>query len=89
MTPVHVAAAWGQEMLLRLLLASGGDSQLFDDDGLTPLDYAVRENHEQVVELLTNYSVPHETQDISNISLQLGNYYNIAHAIAIYLVIQY
>jgi ankyrin repeat protein len=77
MTPVHVAAAWGQKSLLQLLLNSGGDPELFDDEGLTPLDYAQRENHAHIVEMLSRFEVTHDSpKDDHNVTLQLGKLLN-------------
>ncbi|KAF4530766.1 hypothetical protein B566_EDAN007988 [Ephemera danica] len=57
-TPVHIASAWGQENLLRLLLDSGGDPALVDDDGLTPLDYAAKEDYFNIIDMLKDTNEP-------------------------------
>ena len=42
-TPLHVAAMWGQEESIRLLMERGADPVISDDDEMTPLDYAKSE----------------------------------------------
>lgn len=39
-TPLHVAALWGREEAVRLLLEEGADPAICDEDELLPVDYA-------------------------------------------------
>uniref|UniRef100_A0A915KYW8 LEM domain-containing protein n=1 Tax=Romanomermis culicivorax TaxID=13658 RepID=A0A915KYW8_ROMCU len=52
LTPVHVAAAWGNYEILKLFLMNGGDPCLKDEDDKTPLDLANDERHSECARLL-------------------------------------
>ena len=39
--PLHVAAMWGNDDAVRLLLDYGADPVISDDDDMTPLDHAM------------------------------------------------
>lgn len=43
MCALHVAAMWGNEPGLRMLLDGGADPVVVDEEDMTPLDYALRE----------------------------------------------
>ena len=51
-TALHVAAENGFLPTSELLLASGAQASLTDNAGLTPLDYALDNNHHNVCQLL-------------------------------------
>ncbi|MEU9414849.1 ankyrin repeat domain-containing protein [Streptomyces sp. NPDC048272] len=53
-TPLCAAACWGHVETVRALLAGGADPGLREDDGQgpSPLEWAVREEHEDVARLL-------------------------------------
>ncbi|MFD9379416.1 ankyrin repeat domain-containing protein [Streptomyces sp. NPDC059999] len=53
-TPLCAAACWGHVETVRALLAGGADPGLREDDGegLSPLEWAVREEQEDVARLL-------------------------------------
>lgn len=40
-SPLHVAAMWGNAEAVRLLLDYGADPLISDDDDMTPLDHAM------------------------------------------------
>lgn len=42
-TPLHVAALWGREGSVRLLMERGADPAISDNDDMTPLDYSESE----------------------------------------------
>ena len=42
-TPLHVAALWGREGSMKLLMERGADPAISDNDDMTPLDYAESE----------------------------------------------
>ena len=48
-TPLHVAAMWGREVSVRLLLERGADPAISDDEEMTPLDYSESEGESSIV----------------------------------------
>ena len=52
LTALHVAAQNGFLAISELLLASGAQASLTDNAGMTPLDYALDNNHHDVCQLL-------------------------------------
>ena len=55
LTPLHWAAADGQEGAMRLLLEAGAAVDMFDNEGMTPLAVAVENESLAAVELLLQY----------------------------------
>ncbi len=55
LTPLHWAAADGQEGAMRLLLEAGATVDVFDNEGMTPLALAVENEYLGAVELLLEY----------------------------------
>lgn len=55
-TPLHEAAAHGRVDLVKFLLDHGADPKLPDSKGDLPIDYAKKENHSEIVDLLKSYS---------------------------------
>ena len=53
-TPLHYAAKWGNEDGVRCLLQSGANPNMVDQDGLTPLNWAIQRGHMDIADLLTN-----------------------------------
>ena len=51
-TPLHAAASWGRERVMRLLISKGADFSAADNETFTPLHAAAMEGHEAVVRLL-------------------------------------
>jgi ankyrin repeat protein len=51
-TPLHIAAGRGHEACAALLIQAGADLTALDIDGMTPLDIAVHDGHEEIVKLL-------------------------------------
>jgi ankyrin repeat protein len=51
-TPLHLAAAYGYEGSVRLLLGAEADPSAVTADGLTPADVAAANGHHQVAQLL-------------------------------------
>ena len=52
LTPVHVAAYWGNYEVLYLFLLAGGSIYLKDNDGLDALGHAFSQNQQDCVHLL-------------------------------------
>ncbi|KFD46313.1 hypothetical protein M514_12821, partial [Trichuris suis] len=52
LTPVHVAACWGRFENLKLLLCSGGDPLLHDNEKMSALDMAIEEGRWACVRLI-------------------------------------
>jgi len=74
---VHVAAAWGKIDLLDILLTKGGDPTILDYEGLTAMDYARKEENEEVILKLksffkTNFIDLVETPTLPKYTLELG-----------------
>lgn len=57
-TPLHVAAKWGRNNMVTLLLDKGASIIAKTRDGLTPLHCAARSGHEQVVDTLLQRHAP-------------------------------
>jgi len=57
-TPLHSAAANGNEAVAAALLARGGDPQAAADGGKTPLDLARENGYEKVVQLAASRADP-------------------------------
>ncbi|XP_029646306.1 uncharacterized protein LOC115220343 isoform X1 [Octopus sinensis] len=55
-TPLHIAATWGNTDTLKLLLKNGGDITLRDADGNTALDMAQNYAHEDCIRILQRHS---------------------------------
>ncbi|GAB1605194.1 uncharacterized protein LOC115220343 isoform X1 [Argonauta hians] len=55
-TPLHIAATWGNSDTLKLLLKHGADLTVKDQDGNTPLDMAEKYDHGDCVRILLRYS---------------------------------
>ncbi|HKJ30893.1 MAG TPA: ankyrin repeat domain-containing protein [Balneolales bacterium] len=51
-TPLHQAAAHGNRDLIILLLRNGADKKRKSDDGGTPLDLAIANRHESIIQIL-------------------------------------
>jgi ankyrin repeat protein len=51
-TPLHIAAAWNQKDVAAFLLANHADVNAKDNEGITPLYWAVESGHDVVEELL-------------------------------------
>lgn len=56
LTPLHIAAAWGQIAIVDMLLLSGADPEIRDMNGKTAKDYAYDEYHQDVLQLLDSYA---------------------------------
>ena len=69
-TALHMAAILGYERVVRLLLDMGADINAKSNAGMTALDYASIEEHEDVVQLLRrmgglgNYAAPSSEWDL-------------------------
>ncbi|HRG46204.1 MAG: ankyrin repeat domain-containing protein [Leptospiraceae bacterium] len=54
-TALHLSSDKGYLELVKLLLENGADVNAKDDDGVTPLDYAKKNNQIEVIEILSNW----------------------------------
>ncbi|PSN46708.1 hypothetical protein C0J52_14441 [Blattella germanica] len=54
-TPIHIAAAWGRENIINLLLVNGGDPWLFNEDNKNAFHLAYEGKHWNVIELLNRF----------------------------------
>ena len=55
LSALHWACDRGHAGLCEMLLAEGGDVNLQDNDGTTPLNYAVSSDHEDLAVLLVYF----------------------------------
>ncbi|KAL9883179.1 uncharacterized protein ACN427_010642 isoform 1-T2 [Glossina fuscipes fuscipes] len=55
MTPLHIAAIYGREEIVKLLLQYDADLEIYDVDRKTPLLYAIEECHFEVVQLMRDH----------------------------------
>ncbi|XP_067824736.1 ankyrin repeat and LEM domain-containing protein 1 [Heptranchias perlo] len=55
LTPLHVAASWGCLKSVKLLLRSGADPTLVDQDGLRAVDLAEEQGNEKCCQILQEY----------------------------------
>jgi ankyrin repeat and LEM domain-containing protein 1 len=53
--PLHIACIWGREKIVKMLLDSGGDLDLRCSDNQTPINYAIHENHFNVIETIQKF----------------------------------
>uniref|UniRef100_A0A7S1GYN0 Uncharacterized protein n=1 Tax=Hemiselmis andersenii TaxID=464988 RepID=A0A7S1GYN0_HEMAN len=55
MAPLHYAAAWGYDLVVERLMATGADPTLLNMEGLTPRDLAEKRGHLYCAELLDKW----------------------------------
>ncbi|XP_050081154.1 uncharacterized protein LOC126568682 [Anopheles maculipalpis] len=55
LTPLHVAANLGRVAIVRLLLKAGGNVELQDEEGRTPIQHAIDGDHFEVVQVIQNH----------------------------------
>ncbi|XP_022106206.1 uncharacterized protein LOC110987631 [Acanthaster planci] len=63
MTPVHVAATWGRCLALQLLLANGGNPELYDEDGANAMDMAKENKNWDCLNILRTYQIEEAEED--------------------------
>ncbi|HKJ46446.1 MAG TPA: ankyrin repeat domain-containing protein [Balneolales bacterium] len=54
-TPLHQAAAHGNQKLVKLLLEHGADRNAKSDDGQSPFDLAEENGHEEILQILKSH----------------------------------
>ncbi|XP_067634516.1 uncharacterized protein [Eurosta solidaginis] len=60
MTPLHVAAIFGRVNIVNLLLEHGARHDLMDNEGKTPMHYAIEECYFEVLETIRNHIFQHK-----------------------------
>lgn len=58
-TPTHVAAGWGRNRILHLLLVNGGDPWVLDDEKRNAFNYAFEEQEWNTIEMLHYFQQMH------------------------------
>ncbi|KAK6617190.1 hypothetical protein RUM44_005521 [Polyplax serrata] len=58
-TPTHVAAGWGRNRILHLLLVNGGDPWMQDDEKRNAFNYAFEEQEWNTIEMLHHFQQMH------------------------------
>lgn len=53
--PLHIAALWGREKIVKMLLDHGADLDLKCNDNNTAISYAIHENHFNVIEVVQKF----------------------------------
>lgn len=59
-TPLMLAASYGSEAVVQLLIASGADTTLQNDQGLTASDFALRANRDRLVSRMQEWAAQRE-----------------------------
>jgi len=54
-TPLHMAAIKGHKEIIELLIAAGADVNVKMENGMTPLDYAIRRKRTETADLLRKH----------------------------------
>lgn len=63
-TPLHVASMYGQLSAIQALIENGADPFVVDSDGMTPLDYCVKEGHVSCVDYFQDLGIkPHSDEE--------------------------
>lgn len=62
-TPLHIAASKNDSVVTKILLSSGGNKELRNNNNETPLDLAKARNFEDIVNILSNDSVDDEQEE--------------------------
>ena len=55
MTPLHLAAEYGRNQVVELLIAKGADVNAEDEDGETPLNRAIKVKQTDLADLLRKH----------------------------------
>uniref|UniRef100_A0A182JXF9 LEM domain-containing protein n=1 Tax=Anopheles christyi TaxID=43041 RepID=A0A182JXF9_9DIPT len=55
LTPLHIAANLGRVAIVRILLKAGGNVELVDEEGRTPIQHAIDGDHFEVVQVIQNH----------------------------------
>lgn len=55
LTPLHIACIYGRTKIVKMLLSHGGDINIKCNEGMTPIMYAIQENHFDVIRTIKNF----------------------------------
>eukprot|EP00184_Porphyridium_aerugineum_P004488 CAMPEP_0184707606 /NCGR_PEP_ID=MMETSP0313-20130426/37353_1 /TAXON_ID=2792 /ORGANISM="Porphyridium aerugineum, Strain SAG 1380-2" /LENGTH=462 /DNA_ID=CAMNT_0027169185 /DNA_START=787 /DNA_END=2175 /DNA_ORIENTATION=+ len=70
------AAFWGRRAIVKYLLESGADRNAVDMQGRTAIDYAREKNHDEIIDIITNFSASRTVN--MNMGLQDGTVHSQA-----------
>ena len=65
-TPTHVAAGWGRNRILHLLLINGGDPWVQDDEKKNAFNYAFEEQEWKTIKMLHHFQQMHLSTTLSS-----------------------
>ena len=85
LTPVHVAASWGHSVILKKLIASGGDPWMEDVEGSNAWDLALQKNQWEIMRFLSSYMDEDPSDPKENsVSLQFLKYREVTDTAFLY-----
>jgi ankyrin repeat protein len=62
-TPLHLAVSCNNLEIVKLLLKFGADSNIVDERNLRPIDYAMDEKNEKIINYITSYKKGGKTNE--------------------------
>ena len=86
LTPLHVAAIWNKQKILKVLLENKGNPLLVDIDGKSAYDYAFEENNDEILNQLEQYTLTETGKQTARVNepadcveTEITNFYDFTH----------